>query len=324
MNVTILDDTFDTLRTLPCFAKLDGHEVTVFNDHVQDTDLLVKRLAETDALVLFRERTRIEGALLDRLPRLKLISQRSVFPHIDVPACTRNGVLLCSKMPESRPSFAAAELTWGLIIAAMRDLPRQMAALRDGHWQSGVGRTLQGLKLGIHSYGRIGRTVASYGAAFGMRVVVFGGDTSCRWARADGVEIAESREAFFWECDVISLHIRLTPETRGTITAADMARMKPDALLVNTSRAGLIEKESLVEALKAGRPGFAAIDVFEEEPVMQGEPLLELPNVIATPHIGYATREEYELQFSDIFEQVVAYAERSPIHMINPDVWPNV
>lgn len=322
MKITILDDYFDTLKTLPCFAKLDGHEVTIWTDHVQETDPLVERLRETEALVLFRERTKIQADLLDQLPNLKLISQRSVYPHIDVEACTRNNVLLCSNMHKGTPSYAAAELTFGLILAAMRQIPQQMAALQAGTWQIGVGHTVRDKVLGIYSYGRIGEAVAHYGAAFGMKVLVYGGEASSARAKADGFEVASSREEFFASSDVVSLHIRLYPETRGIITADDLGQMKPNALLVNSSRAGLIEEGALVAALEQGRPGMAAVDVYESEPVLGGShPLLSMPNVVCTPHIGYVSQEEYETQFSDIFDQIVAFDHGDPIHMINPEVW---
>ena len=322
MKITILDDYFDTLRTLPCFSKLKGHEVVIWNDHVQETEALAERLKDTEALVLIRERTKIQADLLDRLPSLKLISQRSVYPHIDVEACSRNNVLLCSNMHKGTPSFAAAELTFGLILAAMRQIPQQMAALQLGKWQIGVGYTVRDKTLGIYSYGRIGEAVAKYGAAFGMNVLVYGGEESCSRALADGFEIANSREDFFSRSDVVSLHIRLYPQTRGIVTAQDLMLMKPNSLLVNTSRAGLIEEGALVEALNQGRPGMAAVDVFENEPVLNGDhPLLKMPNVVCTPHIGYVSHEEWETQFSDIFDQVVAFDQGSPIHMINPEVW---
>ncbi len=322
MRVTILDDYFDTLRHLPCFGKLDGHDVTIWNDHVQATGPLAERLADTEALVLFRERTRIQADLLERLPKLRLISQRSVYPHVDVDACTANGILLCSNMHSDTPSYAAAELSFGLILAAMRQIPQQMAALRAGRWQIGVGSTLRGKTLGIYSYGRIGAEVANYGRAFGLRVLVWGGDASRQRARDDGFDSAASREEFFATCDVVSLHIRLKPETRGIVTAADLASMKPDALIVNTSRAGLIETGALEAALAAGRPGMAAVDVYDEEPITDGKhPLLEMPNVVCTPHIGFVTKDEFEIQFSDIFDQIAAYAAGKPINMINPEVW---
>ena len=321
MNVTILDDYFDTLRGLACFAKLRGHHVTVHTDHVQDTDALAARLADTEALVLIRERTRITAALLERLPRLRLISQRSVYQHIDVDACTRLGVIVSSDQHPGTPSYAAAELTWGLILAASRQIPQQMAALQSGRWQVGVGDTLRGKRLGVYGYGRIGRVVAGYGRAFGMRVVVWARPPALAEAAADGYETAGSREEFFAESDVVTLHLRLVAATRGIVTADDLAAMKPTALLVNTSRAPLIAPGALVDALRAGRPGMAAVDVYETEPLRDpAHPLLTMPNVVCTPHIGYVTRDEYEVQFADIFDQVVAYAAGAPINVVNPDV----
>ncbi|MBL6851879.1 MAG: D-2-hydroxyacid dehydrogenase family protein [Alphaproteobacteria bacterium] len=321
MNVAILDDYFDTLRTLPSFRKLDGHKVTIWNDHVQDTDELAERLKDTEALVLIRERTKIRADLIARLPKLKLISQRSVYPHIDIAACTAAGIIVSSNMHADTPSYAAAELTWALIMAAAREIPQNVATLKAGIWQIGVGTTLRGKTLGIFGYGRIGATVAGYGKAFGMHVLVWARPKSLEQAEADGHDIAESKADFFERSDVLTLHMRLVDATRGIVTAQDLARMKKTALIVNTSRAGLIEPDALVAALQAGRPGAAAVDVFEEEPVRDpNHPLLRLPNVIATPHIGYVTREEYELQFSDIFDQIVAYAAGNPINAVNPDV----
>ncbi|MGQ0654552.1 MAG: D-2-hydroxyacid dehydrogenase family protein [Betaproteobacteria bacterium] len=319
MNVTILDDYHDTLRTLECFRKLDGHRVTIWNDHVQETGALAERLKDAEALVLIRERTRIQAPLLERLPKLRLISQRSVYPHIDIEACTRRGVLVCSNMHAGSPSYATAEMTWALILASMRGLPRQVASMKAGGWQTGVGRTLRGQTLGVYSYGRIGAEVARYGRAFGMKVLVWGRDASRAKAKDEGFASAASREAFFEQCDVVSLHMRLVDATRGIVKAADLARMKPTALLVNTSRAGLIEPGALENALKAGRPGFAAVDVYEKEPVRGEHPLLSMDNALCTPHLGYVTREEYELQFSDIFDQIVAYAAGKPINVVNPD-----
>jgi len=321
VNVTILDDYFDTLRTLDCFRKLDGHTVTVWNDHLQETDALAARLKDTEALVLIRERTKISGELLDLLPRLKLISQRSVYPHIDIATCTRLGIVVSSNMHSDTPSYAAAELTWALVLAAMREIPQNVATLKAGIWQIGVGHTLRGKTLGIFGYGRIGATVAGYGKAFGMKVLVWSREVSRERARADGYDIAASKEELFELCDVLSLHMRLVPATRGIVTAGDLARMKTTALIVNTSRAPLIEPGALVAALEAGRPGMAAVDVFEDEPVNDpNHPLLRLSNVIATPHIGYVTAEEYELQFADIFDQIVAFAAGTPVNVINPDV----
>jgi D-3-phosphoglycerate dehydrogenase len=321
MKIAILDDYFDTLRTLPCFRKLDGHDVTIWNDYVQDVETLATRLRDTEVLVLIRERTEIRGPLLERLPALRLISQRSVYPHIDIDACSRLGIVVSSNMHADSPSYAAAELTWGLILAAMRQIPRQEAALRDGRWQIGVGHSLRGKTLGIHGYGRIGGTVAGYGTAFGMRVLVWARDASRRRAAGDGYIVATSREAFYEESDIVSLHMRLVPETRGCVSAGDLSRMKPTALLVNTSRAGLIEPGALVHALQSGRPGMAAIDVFEEEPLRDPQhPLLRMDNVVCTPHIGYVTRDEYDLQFSDVFDQILAYGEGRPINVVNPSV----
>jgi D-3-phosphoglycerate dehydrogenase len=320
MKISILDDYFDTLRGLPCFEKLNSHDVTIWNDHLQETGPLAERLRDAEALVLIRERTKIAAPLLERLPNLRLISQRSVYPHIDVDACTRLGVIVSSNLHSDAPSYAAAELTWGLILAAARQIPQQMSALKAGIWQIGVGDTLRGKTLGIYGYGRIGRAVAGYGRAFGMNVLVWAREAGRAQAQADGYATADSKAEFFETCDVISLHIRLVEATRGIVTAEDLARMKPTALLVNTSRAPLIEPNALVAALRAGRPGMAAVDVFEDEPLRDpSHPLLNMDNVVCTPHIGYVTRDEYEIQFADIFDQILAYAAGKPINVINPD-----
>jgi len=321
MKLAILDDWFDTLRGLPCFARLAGHDVTVWTDHTDDEDALADRLRDTEGLVLIRERTAIRGSLLERLPKLRLISQRSSYPHIDVAACTRLGIVVSSNLHDGSPSYAAAELTWALVLAAMRQLPQQMASLQAGRWQMAVGHTLRGKTLGIVGYGRIGAVVAGYGRAFGMHVAVSASESSRERARADGHAVVDDRGALFDACDVVSLHLRLVPATRGVITAGDLARMKPSSLLVNTSRAGLIEPGALVAALRAGRPGMAAVDVFDREPLRDpADPLLTLPNVVCTPHIGYVTRDELDLQFADVFDQIVAYAAGTPIHVVNPDV----
>jgi D-3-phosphoglycerate dehydrogenase len=321
VKIAILDDYFDTLRTLPCFAKLGDHDVTIWTDHVQDTDVLAERLKDVEVLVLFRERTKIQAPLLERLPKLRLISQRSVYPHIDIEACTRLGVVVSSSQHPGTASTAAAEFTWALVMAAARQLPQQVAALKDGRWQAAVGTTLRGKTLGIYGYGRIGSVVAGYGRAFGMSVLAWSSEKTLERARRDGYATADSKAAFFAACDVISLHLRLVPATRGIVTAADLARMKPTAILVNTSRAPLIAPGALAEALKAGRPGFAAVDVFEEEPVTDpSHPLLTADTAICTPHIGYVTREEYEVQFTDIFDQIVAYAAGTPTNVVNPAV----
>ena len=321
MKISILDDYFDTLRTLPSFQKLKGHEVVIWNDHVQETGALAARLKDTECLVLIRERTKIQADLLERLPRLKLISQRSVYPHIDIEACTRRGVVVSSSQHAALPCYAAAELTWALILAAARQLPQQMAALKAGKWQIGVGTTLRGKTLGVFGYGRIGATVAGYGKAFGMNVVAWARDASLARARSNGYATARSKAEFFESCDVITLHMRLVPATRHIVKAEDLARMKPDAMLVNTSRALLVEPGALAVALRAGRPGYAAVDVFEDEPVRDPDlPLLRFEQVVATPHIGYVTREEYETQFIDIFDQIVAFAAGRPINVVNPEV----
>ena len=267
MKVAILDDYFDTLRTLSCFERLAAHDVTVFNDHVQELEPLAERLQPFEVLVLFRERTEIRAPLLERLPALRLISQRSVYPHIDIDACTRLGVIVASSQHPGTPSYAAAELTFGLVLAAARQIPQQMASLKAGTWQVGVGSTLRGKTLGIYGYGRIGQVVAEYGRAFGMAILVRARDTSIRRARSHGHAVAESKRSFFESCDVLCLHMRLVEATRGIVTAADLAAMKSTALLVNTSRAGLIEPGALVAALRAGRPAMAAVDVFEQEPL---------------------------------------------------------
>jgi D-3-phosphoglycerate dehydrogenase len=318
MNITILDDYQDTIRTLDCFRKIAHHNVTIWNDHTKDTDALAGRLKDTEALTLLRERTPIRAPLIERLDKLRIISQMSVYPHIDVDACTRRGVVVCSDTT-SHVSYATAELTWGLILASFRRIPQEMAALTAGHWQtSTVGHTLRGKTLGVYGYGRLGKVVAGYGEAFGMNVWVWGRDSTIAKARDAGYEIAASRETFFAESDVISLHVRLVDATRGMVTASDLARMKPSALLVNTSRAGLIEPGALEAALRAGRPGMAAVDVYEEEPVLGGRhPLLAMDNVVCVPHLGYVTREGLETMFSAIFDQILAYERGNPINVVN-------
>jgi D-3-phosphoglycerate dehydrogenase / 2-oxoglutarate reductase len=319
MKVAILDDYTDTLRTLPCFAKLGGHDVTIWNDHIDDIDVLAERLADTEALVLIRERTAIGRPLLERLPALRLISQRSVYPHIDVDACTEHGVLVCSDLHSGSASFSTCELTWGLILAARRRIPEQMAALRAGRWQTEVGHALFGSMLGVYGYGRIGTVVAGYGRAFGMRVQAWSGEASRERARDDGYEVPATREAFFSTSDIVTVHVRLVPATRGIVTAEDLAAMKPTALFVNTSRAGLVDPGVLEAALAAGRPGAAAVDVFETEPVTDPSgPLLTNPDVVATPHIGYVTHEELEVQFSTVFDQINDFVAGHPTNVVNP------
>ena len=321
MKVHILDDWFDTLRGLPCYTKLNGHDVTVWTDHEPDPAKLAARVADAEALVLFRERTKITGELLDRLPNLNLISQRSVYPHIDVAACTANGVVLSSNMHSDTPSYAAAEMTLALMLASYRQIPQQSASIRAGDWQMGVGRTLRGRTLGLYGNGRIAGAVAGYARAIGMNLQWWGSEAGRARATADGQHVPDSRAAFFSSSDIVSLHVRLKPETRGIITADDLAAMPPRSLLVNTSRSGLIAPGALEAEIAKGRI-LAAVDVFDTEPLRDtANPLLTHPNVLPTPHIGYVTEDEFDLQFSDIFDQINAYAKGAPIHMINPQVW---
>ena len=322
MNIAILDDYQDTIRTLRCFAKVAGHHVTVWNDHTKDVDVLAGRLRDTEALALIRERTPIRAPLLERLDKLRIISQVGVYPHIDADACTRRGIIVSASTMPGRPSYATAELTWGLVIAALRRIPQEMAALRAGKWQAyPIGVGLRGKTLGIYGYGKIGAVVAGYGKAFGMNVLVWGRDTTLAKARADGYTAAASRQQFFADSDVVSLHVRLIDATRGMVTAADLAQMKPTALLVNTSRAGLVAPGALEAALRAGRPGMAAVDVYEDEPVLGARhPLLAMDNVICAPHLGYVEQDGLESMFSTIFDQILAYAAGNPINVGNPDV----
>lgn len=321
MKIAILDDYQDTIRTLPCFSKLAGHEVTVFTDHTTDIQVLADRLRGVEAVTLLRERTPIPAALVERLDALRLISLTGVWPHVDVEACSRRGVLVSSNTMPGRPSHATAELAWGLIIAAMRHIPQEMAALRAGRWQAfPVGLGLRGRTLGIYGYGKLGGLIARYGRAFEMEVLVWGRETTRARAAADGFDVAPSREAFFERSDVLSLHLRLSPETRGIVTAADLDRMGPEALLVNTSRAGLIAPGVLEAALRRGRPGMAALDVWETEPLEDPEhPLLKMDNVVAVPHLGYVERSGLQNMFSTIFDQILAYAEGAPVNLVNPE-----
>ncbi len=320
MNITVLDDYQTAVRSLDAYKLVANHNVTIWNDHTKNEDVLAERLKDTEALVLIRERTPIRAPLIARLPKLKLISQRSVYPHVDVPALTERGILLCSDMHPGRPSYATAELTWGLVLSAMRKIPQEVAALKAGRWQSTMGIGLKGKTLGIYGYGRIGAVVAGYGKAFGMKILVWGREGSFERAKADGYSIARSKEAFFEDCDVMSLHMRLNDSTRGIVKAADLARMKPTALMVNTSRAPLIETGTLEAALQLGRPGIAAVDVFENEPVLgAAHPLIAMENAICTPHIGYVEHGGYEGQFTASFGQIVAYLEGKPINVINPE-----
>lgn len=306
MHIVIPDDYQDVVRTLHCFSRLDVHEVTVYRDTVKDLDALAERFRLADALVLIRERTAITDALLARLPRLELISQTGRgTAHIDLAACDARGVTVTVG---SGSPYAPAELTWALILASARRIPQESEALRAGRWQTGLGTTLRGRTLGIYGFGRIGALVAGYGRAFGMRILVFGREGSLMRAEAAGFETADSAEELFSTADVLSLHLRLAEETRGMVTPRLLSLMKTSATLVNTSRAELIQDSALVNALRIGRPGFAAVDVFEEEPVVgAAHPLLEFENVIATPHLGYVERDSYELYFGEAFDNVIRF-----------------
>jgi D-3-phosphoglycerate dehydrogenase len=316
MKIVIPDDYQGAVSRLECFTKLAGHEVLIYRDTVKDIDTLVERFHDADALVLIRERTAITAALLERLPRLKLISQTGGgTAHIDITACNERDLTVCAG---SGSPVATAELTFALILAALRHIPAEVQHLREGGWQSTLGSTLSGKTLGIYGYGKIGALVAAYGKAFAMQVLVWGRENSLARAQVDGYAVAPNRAVLFAQSDVLSLHLRLSKETRGIVTASDLARMKSSALIVNTARAELIERGALVDALKAGRPGFAAVDVFEEEPVLGAQhPLLQLANAICTPHLGYVEQESYQLYFGQAFDQVLAFASGKPINVVN-------
>ncbi len=319
MHIVIPDDYQNAVRSLSCFSKISTHQITIYTDTVTSLDALTERFYFADALVLIRERTPITRSLLKRLPNLKLISQTGKgTAHIDLVACADHGVTVCAG---TGSPIAPAELTWALILAAMRRLPTEIASLKAGHWQQSLGESLYGRTLGIFSYGKIGSLVAGYGRAFGMRVIIWGREGSLARAQADQFEIATSQRDLFERSDVLSLHVKLTKETRGIVMPADLAAMKPTALLVNTSRAELIAPNALFDALRAGRPGFAAIDVYESEPVTDPDyALLHFNNVICTPHIGYVEKDSYELYFSTAFDQVLAFASGAPINVVSPSV----
>jgi D-3-phosphoglycerate dehydrogenase len=328
MNIIILDDYQDAVRKLKCAARLEQLNAKVFTNTVKGIGQLSVRLRDAEVLVLIRERTHFPRQLLEKLPKLKLIAQTGrVGPHIDVDTCTRLGIAVAEG---SGSPVAPAELTWALIMAAMRRLPQYIGNLKHGAWQQsglksasmpanfGIGMVLKGKTLGIWGYGRIGELVAGYGRAFGMKVLVWGSESTREKARADGHEAAASREALFEQADVLSLHVRLADETRGMVKLEDLTRMKPTALLVNTSRAELIEEGALVSALNRGHPGMAAVDVFESEPILQGHPLLRLENAVCTPHIGYVEQDSYEMYFGAAFDHVVNFVNGNPTGIVNP------
>lgn len=319
MHIIIPDDYQRVIRTLDCFRQLAGHQVTIYHDAATDLDTLTERFREADALVLTRERTAITAPLLARLPRLRLISQTGkIAPHLDLAACTAHGVAVAEG---TGSPVAPAELAWALMLNARRELPAAIEAMKQGRWQVNLGRALHGQTLGIWGYGKIGRRVARYAQAFELPVLVWGSEASRRAAEADGHRAAPSREAFFAEADILSLHLRLTASTRHLIGPADLARMKPDALLINISRAELLQPGALLAALQTGRPGFAALDVYEQEPILDpAHPLLQLPNVLCTPHLGYVERGGYEQYFGQAFDNVLAFAAGRPQHLANPEV----
>jgi D-3-phosphoglycerate dehydrogenase len=326
MKIAILDDYQDAVRGLECFRLLDGHEVKVFTNSTRGLGQLAIRLAPFDALVLIRERTPFSRALLGKLPNLKLLSQTGkVAGHIDVAAATEHGVAIAEGIGSP---VAPAELTWALIMAASRKIVPYANNLKDGLWQTasinpelnGLGRVLKGRTLGIWGYGKIGQMIAGYARAFGMQVMVWGSDKSRAAATADGLSAAPTREAFFEQADVVSLHLRLNDATRGIVTADDLARMKRDALFVNTSRAELVEEGALEAALRKGRPGYAALDVFNGEPLGGDASILKIPTVLATPHLGYVEQDSYELYFRTAFENVVNFANGNATNILNAEV----
>ncbi|MFZ2738886.1 MAG: D-2-hydroxyacid dehydrogenase family protein [Burkholderiaceae bacterium] len=319
MRITIPDDYQNCVRHLKCFSSLAGHEVSIYNDTVKDLPTLAALLAGAQAIVLTRERTRISAELLDLLPDLKIISQTGkIAGHIDVAACTARGIAV---VEGSGTATATAELTWALLLASRRNLVNEVNRLKGGQWQGSIGQQLFGQRLGIWSYGKIGQQVANYGRAFGMKVWVWGREASCAKALSEGFEVAPSREAFFSDSDVVSLHVRLLAETRGIVKASDLALMKTSALLLNTSRAELIAVDVLAQALRQGRPGFAAVDVFEEEPILgAAHPLLQLPNALCTPHLGYVEADNYDRYFSIAFDNILNFAAGQPSNLVNPEV----
>ena len=328
MNIVILDDYQDAVRKLKCAEKLEQYPAKVFTNTVKGVGQLSIRLRDADVLVLIRERTQISRQLIEKLPRLKLIVQTGrVGAHLDVAACTERGIAVAEG---AGSPVSTAELTWALVMASMRRIPQYVSNLKHGAWQQaglksaamptnfGVGMVLNGKTLGVWGFGRIGQLVAGYGRAFGMHVVVWGSEASRARAVADGFEAAESREVFFASADVLSLHLRLSDTSAGCVTLEDLGRMKPTSLLVNTSRAELIEPEALLAALNRGRPGLAAVDVFESEPILQGHALLRLENCICTPHIGYVEQDSYEQYFSSAFDNVVNFIKGTPTNIVNP------
>jgi len=328
MNIVILDDYQDVVRKLQCASKLEAYPAKVFTNTIKGVGQLSVRLKDAEILVLIRERTQITRQLIEKLPKLKMISQTGKMSgHVDVAACTERGIVVAEG---TGSPVAPAEMTWALIMTAMRRLPQYINNLKHGAWQQSglkssampvnfaLGQVLRGKTLGIWGYGKIGQLLASYGKAFGMRVLLWGSDTSRALAVEHGHEAASSKEEFFAQSDVLSLHLRLNEETRAIVTLADLQCMKTTSLLVNTSRAELIAPDALIAGLNRGRPGMAAIDVFESEPILQGHALLRLENCICTPHIGYVEQDSYELYFGTAFDNVVNFIKGTPTHIVNP------
>jgi D-3-phosphoglycerate dehydrogenase / 2-oxoglutarate reductase len=328
MNIVILDDYQDAVRKLRCASKLEAYPAKVYTNTVKGIGQLSVRLRDADVIVLIRERTQMTRQLLEKLPRLRMIAQTGrVGAHVDVQACTERGIAVAEGVGSP---VAPAELTWALIMAAMRRLPQYISTLKHGGWQQsgmksasmppnfGLGVVLKGRTLGIWGYGKIGQLVAGYGKAFGMRVLVWGSQGARERAASDGLQAATSREELFTQSDVLSLHLRLADETTGIVTLEDLGRMKPTSMIVNTSRAELIEQDALLAALNRGRPGMAAVDVFESEPILQGHALLRLENCICTPHIGYVELDSYEMYFGAAFDNVVNFIQGTPTNIVNP------
>jgi D-3-phosphoglycerate dehydrogenase / 2-oxoglutarate reductase len=319
MKIAVIDDYQNAFKTLKCFPKLSGHEVSIFTDPETDIGRLAERLKDADAIVLTQQRTAFPRALIEKLPKLKLIGQTGrAATHVDLQTCTEKGIVVSAGGAGN--SNATAELTWGLIISALRNLPFEVKRLKEGNWQSTLGLGVKGKTLGLYAYGKIGSIVAGVGKAFGARVLCWGREGSTGRAKAAGFDVAKSREDFFAEADIVSLHLPLNKDTRGIVTRDDLARMKPTALIVNASRAGLIADGALVEALKAGRPGMAAVDVYEQEPVLGGDhALLKMDNVTCTPHLGYVTRESYEQYYAVVVDDLVSFAAGKPSNVLNPE-----
>lgn len=319
MKIAVIDDYQNAFKTLKCYPKLADHDVVVYTEPETNLETIVERLKDADAVLLTQQRTAFPRALIEKLPKLKLIGQTGrAATHVDLNACTERGIIV-SAGGAGNP-HATAELTWGLILSALRKLPCEVGRLKGGYWQSTLGIGVNGKTLGIYAYGKIGSIVAAAGKAFGARVLSWGREGSTGRARAAGFEVAKSREEFFSEADILSLHLPLNKDTRGIVTRDDLARMKPTALIVNASRAGLIADGALVDALRAGRPGMAAVDVYEKEPVLGGDhPLLNMENAICTPHLGYVTRESYEEYYAVVVDDIVAFAAGKPSNVLNPE-----